>query len=568
MIPKLRHGELLRQAGTIDDAQLKAALERQRQTGRRLGTVLKDLGFTNDEDIARTIARQLKFPYFPGHAELVDPATARRFTEVQVRKLKAMPVGSEGGRTRVAVVDPMDWQAIDELPRLLGGEVDLEIIPDSALMALIDRVYNDNLVLQGLAKEASEDLRVAQASSAEISGLGLQAGAEDAPIVRLLQGLFDEAVRSRASDVHIEPQGQNVTVRLRVDGHLRVHSELESRLAPAMSSRLKLLAGLDISERRLPQDGRFVVQARQHTVDVRLSTLPSQHGESVVMRLLMKDPLLARLDKLGIPERGLKSLQTALEQGAGLVLVTGPTGSGKTTTLYAALGALDAASTKILTAEDPVEYRLAGITQVNVQDRIGLGFSQVLRAALRQDPDAIMIGEMRDADTVETCIRAAVTGHLVLSTLHTNDAVSAASRLVDMGATPYMLGTALQTVVAQRLVRRVCSHCAEPVAVTPAQAGWLTSLLGADGWQESDLRRGKGCARCHGTGFDGRRGLYEVLDMNQDMVSALMMKDMGRFTTEARAQLSGHSLAWQGAQAVASGYTTAAEAMRIGVRQM
>jgi MSHA biogenesis protein MshE len=566
MIPKLRLGELLLQAGKIDDGQLKAALDRQRETGRRLGTVLQDLGFVTDEEIARVLARQLKFPYFPGHLELVDATVARRFTETQARKLKALPVGAEGGRTRVAVVDPMDWQAVDELPRLLGGEVDLEIIPEAALQTLVDRLFANAAAIQGLARQASEDLRSVHEEAVDLGGLGLQANADDAPILRLLQGVFEEAVRTRASDVHIEPQGHTVAVRMRVDGHLRLHSELESRLAPAMSSRLKLLAGLDISERRLPQDGRFVVQARQQSVDIRLSTLPCQHGESVVMRLLLKDPMLARLDRLGIPAHGLQTLLDALEQSAGLVLVTGPTGSGKTTTLYAALGVLDASTCKILTAEDPVEYRLPGITQVNVQERIGLGFAQVLRAALRQDPDAIMIGEMRDADTVETCIRAAVTGHLVLSTLHTNDAVSAVTRLVDMGAPAYLLGTALRTVVAQRLVRRVCTQCAQPAKPAAAHRAWLDSLLGPDGWDPDALRAGRGCTRCHDSGYEGRLGLYEVLEMNQDMIAALMRQDLAGYRTAATRELRENSLAHEAARAVASGRTTASEALRIGVR--
>jgi MSHA biogenesis protein MshE len=565
MIPKLRLGELLREAGKLDDTQLKTALERQRQTGRRLGTVLKDLGYVTDEDIAHILARQLKFPYFTPRLENVDLTAARRFTELQVRKLRALPVGRQGSRWRVAIADPMDWQAVDELPKLLGGEVDLEIVPEAGLMGLLDRVFNSNDSLKGLAKEASEDLRSSQ-GDADVTNLGLQATAEDAPIVRLLQGLFEEAAKARASDIHIEPGSQAVLVRMRVDGHLRLHAELEPRLGPAMTSRLKLLSGLDISERRLPQDGRFVVQVRQQTVDIRLSTLAGQFGESVVMRLLIKDPMLARLDRLGIPDEGLNVLQQALSQGAGLVLVTGPTGSGKTTTLYAALGALDATSCKILTAEDPVEYRLTGITQVNVHDRIGLGFAQVLRAALRQDPDAIMIGEMRDNDTVETCIRAAVTGHLVLSTLHTNDAASAAARLVDMGAPPYMLATALRAVVAQRLVRRICAHCHEPAPPTPAQTAWMHSLLGHDGWTPQAMRQGRGCPQCHGTGYDGRLGIYEVLDMQSDLVTALMQNDMSGFSRLAHAALQRRSLPYAAALAAAKGQTTVVEAMRIGVR--
>ena len=567
MVPKLRLGELLIREKLLTDEQLGQALARQKQTGRRLGAVLQDLGFVTDEALARLLAAQLKFPYFEAQLENVDTAVAKRLSELQVRKLRALPVGATGDRIRVAVVDPTDWQAIDDLPKLLKGSIELEVIAESGLHALIDRIYSNNDNIQGLAKKLSDELKTSEGDAVDFSAMGLSAGAEDAPVVKLLQGLFDEAVRTRASDIHIEPHANVVGIRLRVDGHLRPHTEFDTRLAPALASRLKLVAALDISERRLPQDGRFVVQVRQQAVDIRLSTLPGQYGESLVMRLLLKDPMLAVLDKLGIPAAGLATLQNALSSGAGLVLVTGPTGSGKTTTLYAALGSLDAAQTKIITAEDPVEYRLAGITQCNVNERVGLGFSQVLRAALRQDPDAILIGEMRDQDTVETCMRAAVTGHLVLSTMHTNDAASAAARLIDMGAPSYMVGMALQLIIAQRLVRSVCGSCAEPNEPSVAQRSWLDMQLGRNGWDATGLKRGRGCARCRSTGFEGRHGLYEVLAMDQDMIGTLMKNDMAGFASAARQTLSGASLAVEGARSAVTGHTTVDEAMRIGLRQ-
>ncbi len=568
MIPKIRLGELLIRERQLSPEQLQLALVRQKQTGRRLGAVLQDMGFVSDETIARLLAAQLKFPFFEPRLENVDLTVARRLTELQVRKLRVLPVGDYGDRVRVAVVDPTDWASIDELPRLLRGTIDIELIPESGLLALIDRIYSTKDNIHGLAKKLSEELRSNDVDAVDFGALGAQVGTEDAPVVKLLQSLFDEAVRAKASDIHIEPMAQAVGIRLRVDGHLRAHAEFESRLAPALASRLKLVASLDISERRLPQDGRFVVQVRQQAVDIRLSTLPGQYGESLVMRLLLKDPMLASLDRLGIGVRGLTALREALTNGAGLVLVTGPTGSGKTTTLYAALASLDAASTKIVTAEDPVEYRLPGITQVNVNERVGLGFAQVLRASLRQDPDAILIGEMRDADTVETCMRAAVTGHLVLSTLHTNDAASAAARLIDMGAAPYMVATALQTIVAQRLVRRVCQACQEPVLPTPQQRAWLDTQLGAGKWDATGLKRGRGCARCRHTGFEGRLGLYEVLAMDQDLVNTLMRNDMAGFGEAARRALAGRSLGVEGCRAALGGHTTLDEALRIGLRGM
>ncbi len=567
MVPKLRLGELLIREKLLTDEQLGQALARLKQTGRRLGAVLQDLGFVSDEALARLLAAQLKFPYFEAQLENVDTAVAKRLSELQVRKLRALPVGAKGDLIRVAVVDPTDWQAIDDLPKLLKGSIELEVIAESGLHALIDRIYSNNDNIQGLAKKLSDELKTSEGDAVDFSAMGLSAGAEDAPVVKLLQGLFDEAVRTRASDIHIEPHANVVGIRLRVDGHLRPHTEFDTRLAPALASRLKLVAALDISERRLPQDGRFVVQVRQQAVDIRLSTLPGQYGESLVMRLLLKDPMLAVLDKLGIPAAGLATLQNALSSGAGLVLVTGPTGSGKTTTLYAALGSLDAAQTKIITAEDPVEYRLAGITQCNVNERVGLGFSQVLRAALRQDPDAILIGEMRDQDTVETCMRAAVTGHLVLSTMHTNDAASAAARLIDMGAPSYMVGMALQLIIAQRLVRSVCGSCAEPNEPSVAQRSWLDMQHGRNGWDATGVKRGPGCARCRSTGFEGRHGLYEVLAMDQDMIGTLMKNDMAGFASAARQTLSGASLAVEGARSAVSGHTTVDEAMRIGLRQ-
>jgi len=566
MIPKLRLGELLIREGRLTDEQLQQALARQKQTGRRLGTVLQDLNFVTDDVIARLLASQLKLPYFEPQIERVDMAVARRLTELQVRKLRALPVGRAGERVRVAVVDPNDWQSVDELPRLLRAEIDVEVVPETGLQDLILRIYSNDENIQGLAKQLSEELRSSGSDGVDFSSLGLQAGAEDAPVVKLLQGLFDEAVRTRASDVHIEPMAKAVGIRLRVDGHLRPHAEFDTRLAPALASRLKLVASLDISERRMPQDGRFVVQVRQQAVDIRLSTVPGQYGESLVMRLLLKDPMLTSLDRLGIPAAGLRTTQEAISQGAGLVLVTGPTGSGKTTTLYAALGALDVASTKILTVEDPVEYRLPGITQINVNERIGLGFSQVLRAALRQDPDAILIGEMRDQETVENCMRAAVTGHLVLSTLHTNDAASAAARLIDMGAAPHMVGMALQTIIAQRLVRKVCTACAEAATPTPAQRGWLDLQLGRNGWDATCMKRGRGCTRCRQTGYEGRAGVYEVLGMNADLIGALMKNDISGFHTAAAQALGGAHLAAEAARAAASGLSTVEEAMRIGLR--
>jgi MSHA biogenesis protein MshE len=563
---KLRLGEILIQHGAISEQQLMQALARQKETGRRLGLVLRDLGLVTDIAIAQALAGQLKLPFVEPQLGQVDHACAKLLTEVQARRLRAVPLGRRQGRLRVAVVDPTDWQSVDELTRLLKGEIDTEVVAEGSLQALLDALYNGQDQIQGLARQLSEDLQIADGSAVDFGQLGAQASLEDAPVVRLIQNLLDDAVKSRASDVHVEPAPNRLAIRLRIDGDLHLHAELEPKLAGPLASRLKLVAGLDISERRLPQDGRFVTQVKGQPVDIRISTLPGQYGESVVMRLLVRDPMLTRLDSLGLPEHALDAVKSTLESAAGLVLVTGPTGSGKTTTLYAALAELDGVSRKIITAEDPVEYRLQGITQVNVHEKIGLGFAAVLRSALRQDPDALLIGEMRDKETVDTCLRAAVTGHLVLSTLHTNDAISTAGRLIDMGAPAYMVGMSLQLVIAQRLVRRVCPACSEPQAPDPRERTWLASRLGVRAAEEATLRRGRGCLRCRGTGFVGRQGIYEALQLNEPMVDALSRQDMGAFHQHAAQSLGTHTLAGEAARLAASGVTTVTEAMRIGLR--
>jgi MSHA biogenesis protein MshE len=563
---KVRLGELLLEQKVIDETQLAQALARQKETGRRLGLVLRDLGLATDVAVAQALAGQLRLPFVEPVLAQVDLQAARLLTEVQARKLRAVPLGRRDGRLRVAVVDPTDWQALDDLQRLLKGEIDTEVVAEGSFQALLDGIHSGQDEIQGLARQLSEDLRIPDGNAVDFSQLGNQVGLEDAPVVRLIQNLLDEAVKSRASDVHVEPAAQKLAIRLRIDGDLHIHSELEPRLAGPLASRLKLVAGLDISERRLPQDGRFVAQVKNQPVDIRISTLPGQHGESVVMRLLVRDPMLTRLDSLGLPEPALKALRGTLETSAGLVLVTGPTGSGKTTTLYAALAELDAVKRKIITAEDPVEYRLQGITQVNVHDKIGLGFAAVLRSALRQDPDALLIGEMRDKETVDTCLRAAVTGHLVLSTLHTNDAISTAGRLVDMGAPPYMVGMSLQLVLAQRLVRRVCPACAAPHNPEPRERAWLASRVGPDWAAGATLRHGRGCLRCRGTGFVGRLGVYEALSLDEPMVESLSRGDMSAFALHAHAALGAHTLAGEAARQALAGVTTVGEAMRIGLR--
>jgi MSHA biogenesis protein MshE len=381
-------------------------------------------------------------------------------------------------------------------------------------------------------------------------------------VVKLLQSVFEDAVQVGASDVHIEPQETRVQIRVRIDGALMPQAEADSRIGPALAQRLKLMAGLDISEKRLPQDGRLNVMVRGQPVDVRMSTMPSQFGESVVLRLLNRGSALQSLEKIGMPADMLLRFRDIIQRTSGMVLVTGPTGSGKTTTLYAALQEMNTVDRKIITIEDPIEYRLPGITQVQVNEKIDLGFGRVLRSALRQDPDVILVGEIRDEDTAQIGLRAALTGHMVFSTLHTRDAASAAIRLIDMGAPSYMVASSLHAVVAQRLLRLVCESCKEEQPPEVHAERWLEAHLG-EGWAGRKFMHGRGCSHCNGTGFAGRTGVYEMLEMTPELVRAAGRADPGAFADAARPQLEGKSLTARALELVLAGRTTVSEVVRV-----
>jgi MSHA biogenesis protein MshE len=436
------------------------------------------------------------------------------------------------------------------------------VVSESLLLQNIDRVYRRTEEISGLAQELGEELGE---SAIDLGGIGLTAGIEDAPVVKLLQSVFEDAVQVRASDIHIEPQERKLHIRFRIDGVLHMQAEAEPKIAPALVLRLKLISGLDISERRLPQDGRFNVKVRNAPIDVRISTMPTQYGESVVMRLLNQSGGILGLDRIGMPAWMLARLRDVIHRPSGMVLVTGPTGSGKTTTLYAALDELNTAERKIITVEDPVEYRLPGINQVQIHEKIDLTFSRVLRTALRQDPDVILVGEMRDQPTVETGLRAAITGHLVLSTLHTNDAISTPIRLLDMGAPRYMVAMSLQVVVAQRLVRMICESCGERTELSPGEHAWARVELGERA-AGVEFRKGRGCTQCNGTGYLGRTGVYEMLEMTRQVVDAANESESAAFVEVARKQMRGRTLKDHALELVTQGRTTVEEAMRIGTQ--
>ncbi|MFZ2972517.1 MAG: GspE/PulE family protein [Ferribacterium limneticum] len=558
---KVRLGDLLIQQGLLTEEQLKMALDEQKRTGRKLGRVFVESGYVTEEGISQALARQLRIPFVdlknftpkPDLIKLLPEAPARRFRAMVLEQLP-------DGRLQIGLADPTDLQAYDEITRLVKREIDLAVVTESQLLAMVDRVYHRGEQITGLAKELTAELGDMPIEFGDL--LGLNPGAEDAPVVKLLQTVFEEAMRLRASDIHFEPQEKSLRIRFRIDGVLHIQTEADGKVSSAVALRLKLMSGLDISEKRLPQDGRFNIKVRANPVDVRISTLPTQYGESVVMRLLAQNTGLLELDKIGMPPRVLDRLRHALKRPSGMVLVTGPTGSGKTTTLYAALNELNSPEKKVITVEDPVEYRLGGLNQVQVHEKIDLSFSRVLRTVLRQDPDIVLIGEMRDQETAEIGMRAAMTGHLVLSTLHTNDAVSTPIRLLDMGVPRYMVALSVHMVIAQRLVRLICSNCREAYPLTPNEHEWLRYELG-NGIDDHTYHHGRGCAHCANTGYQGRSGVYEFLEMSDTVVEAINHEDPGEFMRVARQQMAGETLRRDAVRLVLSGRTTVSEAMRI-----
>ena len=558
---KIRLGDLLIQQGLLTEEQLKIALDEQKRTGRKLGRVFVESGYVTEAGISQALARQLRIPFielktFTPRADLI-----KLLPEAPARRFRALVLGEmPDGRLQIGMSDPTDLQAYDEITRLVRREIELAVVTESELLAMVDRVYHRGEQITGLARELTAELGDVPIEFGDL--LGMNPGAEDAPVVKLLQTVFEEAMRLRASDIHFEPQEKALRIRFRIDGVLHIQTEADAKISSAVALRLKLMSGLDISEKRLPQDGRFNIKVRANPVDVRISTLPTQFGESVVMRLLNQNTGLLELDRIGMPERVLERFRHALKRPSGMVLVTGPTGSGKTTTLYAALNELNSPEKKVITVEDPVEYRLSGLNQVQVHEKIDLSFSRVLRTVLRQDPDIVLIGEMRDQETAEIGMRAAMTGHLVLSTLHTNDAVSTPIRLLDMGVPRYMVALSVHMVVAQRLVRVICGNCRETYTLTPSEHEWLRYELG-DQVDSHAFHHGRGCTHCANTGYQGRTGVYEFLEMSDRVVEAINHEDPGEFMRVARLQMAGETLRRDAVRLVLAGQTTVAEAMRI-----
>jgi len=558
-LKKIRLGDLLVQEGVVSEAQLTHALDEQKRLGLKLGRTLIELNFLSEDQLLQFLSQQLNIPYIEIDNHNFDEELVLNLPEALARRYRALVLGQEEGELLVGMADPLDIYAYDEIARAVNQPMRLAVVRESELLAALDRVYRRIGEIETLAEELHDELGEDQFDIGQLTA----DDDSDAPVVRLLQSIFEDALQMKASDIHIEPDDTVVRIRQRVDGVLQEHVMKEKRITSALVLRLKLMSGLDISEKRIPQDGRFSVRISGHDIDIRLSTLPTQFGESVVMRLLDQSADAIDLNRSGMPEKMLARFRQLIHRPHGLVLVTGPTGSGKTTTLYGALSELNSPEKKIITAEDPVEYQLPRVNQVQVNPKIGLTFGKVLRATLRQDPDILLVGEIRDQETAEIALRASMTGHLVLSTLHTNDAVTSAMRLLDIGIDGYLAAASLRAVVAQRLVRRICDHCTNDYDPEPQEMLLLKAMIGAERLAGMQFKKGRGCQNCSHTGYSGRVGVFELLEINETMADALRRNDSSGFTKAAMASPDFKPLTYVALEYAAQGVTTLEEVFRV-----
>ena len=527
---RVRIGDLLVEKELITEAQLKLALQEQKQTGKKIGRTLIDMGMVPENKLLEALSQHLNMPFVEMRHFQIDHSLSITLQETYARRFRSLLLSKKNDGFMVGMADPLDLLAQDEIQRILQAPIYPAVVRESELLATLDIIYRKHEEIQEIADELDSEL---SESDFDIDELAVGTETSDAPVVRLLQSILEDAVQVKASDIHIEPDEVGLRVRMRVDGVLQEQVMKEKRIASALVLRLKIMSNLDISEKRLPQDGRFNIKVMNRSIDVRLSTMPAQYGEVMVMRLLDQTAGILSLDTLGMPEDIRDRFILQIERPHGLILVTGPTGSGKTTTLYAGLSHLNTPQRKIITAEDPVEYRMARINQVQVNTKINLTFASILRSSLRQDPDVILIGEMRDMETVQIAVRAALTGHLVFSTLHTNDAISSAMRLADMGVEPWLVASALRGVVAQRLIKKICPHCKEEHSPTAQEKMWLEQIQRGEMPMDTKFYQGAGCYQCNNTGYSGRIGVYEFLELNDDLLNALRKNDTHAFTTAA-----------------------------------
>ena len=553
-------GQILLTAGLITEEQLEKAIEIQKKEGNRLGETLINLGIVTEKDIVIAMAKQLSIPYASYAKGLLKPAEnqdlAKLVPEDYARKNMLLPISRHINSLTVAFMDPLDLITIDNLKRMTSCDINPIIAAKSDLQRAIDEFYGKEDLLKNAVSDSYEieEFKTEKDTEGDLSLDDLIARAEEAPVIKLVDLVLMQAIKDRASDIHIEPCKNKITIRYRIDGVLYEIPPPAKNLLPAIISRVKILSNLDIAERRLPQDGVFFVKVDNKGIDIRVSTIPAIFGEKVVMRILDKSSTPLNLGDLGFDPEELESFKKAIISPHGLVLITGPTGSGKTTTLYAALNEIKTPRKNITTVEDPVEYKLDGINQVQIKPSIGFTFASALRAFLRQDPDIIMVGEVRDLETAQICIRASLTGHLVLSTLHTNDAPSAISRLIDIGLEPYLISSSLIMVGAQRLIRRLCPECKEAYETT-------SSLAKDFGIKQELLYKPKGCDYCSHTGYRGRIAIYEIILMN-DQLRELVTKGapLGEIKNKVR-EMGTRSLLNSGIKKVEGGITSIEEVL-------
>lgn len=556
-------GELLVKKQRITPEQLEKALEIQKKTGEKLGEILQKMGLVESREVYEALAEQLGTLYVDLDSYVIDPKVVTLLPEKFCRQYQVIPVGEEGNTLILAMANPVDVMTIDRIRLMTKREIRPVVASPRDIEKALNAYYGVGETVEELIRETEtkegivlpeeeEELRIDQ----------LKALGEEAPIIRVVNMIILQAIRSGASDIHIEPQENEVRIRFRIDGILHDVTSTPIRVHPAIVSRVKILSRMNIAERRLPQDGRFQVTVDNRTVDFRVSSLPTIFGEKIVMRILDKSTLLLDLDRLGFEEEDLEKFYRLIQHPYGMILLTGPTGSGKTTTLYSALNFINKPDLNIITIEDPVEYRLPGINQVQVRPKIGLTFANALRAIMRQDPDVIMVGEIRDSETAEIAIHAALTGHLVFSTLHTNTAAGALVRLQEMGVPAYLIASALIGVVAQRLVRRICERCKVDFEIFGPIARELT------GGEKDRLTvfRGKGCPECNRTGYRGRTAVSEVLVMDDEMKALVLRNATEREITERACAKGMRTLRENAIRKVLQGVTTLEEMYRVTAR--